>query len=190
MVTPVVLHFIRQTSHDALHAVLHIDGGQVERPGQLEGDVDGAAAIVAAGGGHVAHVLHAVDGLFQNGGHRGFDRGGICAGVKRSHRDLRRRQLRKLRDRKKRDAHRSRDHDEQRGYGGKDRALNEEISKQTECPLYAESSVGSARLRRASHEAVRIRARLQTAEFTAAFKLPSARLKSCPDTNHSPDNYC
>ena len=78
-----VLDLVGQASHHALHAVLHIDGGQVERPGQLEGDVDGAAAVVAAGGGHVAHALHAVDGLFQDGGDGRFDRGGVCAGVER-----------------------------------------------------------------------------------------------------------
>ena len=135
MVTPGILDFVGQSSGHALHPVLHVDGREVERASQLKGDVDRAAAIVAAGGSHVAHAFHAVDGFFQNGGDRGFDRNRVGSRVRGSDGDLRRRQLRKLRDRQERNADRARNHDEQRGHGREDGTLDEEIGKQTRCPL-------------------------------------------------------
>ncbi len=135
MVTPVFFTSSGRRPSHTLHPVLHVDRGQIERASQLEGDVDRAAAIIAAGGSHVAHAFHAVDGLLQQRGHRGLDSLGVGSGVEGVDRNLRRRQFRKLRDRKERNADRTRDHDEQRGNSRKDGTLDEEIGEQTRCPL-------------------------------------------------------
>ena len=108
-------------------AVLHVDGGDVEVVAGVEGDGDGGGAVVGAGGGHVAHAFDAVDGLFEDGGHGGFDVLGVCADVVAGDDDLRRRELRIERDGQRRDADRAGEHDQQGADRGEDRAANEEV---------------------------------------------------------------
>jgi len=63
------------------HAVLHIDRGDVGIGADLEGDVEPVIAGIGAVGGHVDHVVDAVDLRLDRGGDGVFDRFGIGAGI-------------------------------------------------------------------------------------------------------------
>ncbi len=130
-----IFDFVGQAAGHALHTILNVDGCQIERAGQFESNVDGTAAVITAGGSHVAHAFHAIDGFFQQSGYGGLDGLGVGAGVEGADRDLWWRQVRKLCHREEWNTHRTRDHDEQRGDGRENWTLDEEIGKQTVCPL-------------------------------------------------------
>ena len=70
-------------------AVLDVDLREVLVARDVERDVDRRHAAIGARRRHVGHAFDAVDGLFERGGHRGFDFLRVGAGVERGHRDLR-----------------------------------------------------------------------------------------------------
>ena len=73
--------FCRKLAQHTVDAVLHIDRRHVGVGTLLEIDVDGSIACIGCRGGHVGHVLYAVDGLFQRNNHGFLHRLGIRAGI-------------------------------------------------------------------------------------------------------------
>ena len=118
----------------SFNAVLHQDLGHVQIGADLEGDRERVGAVAGAGGGHVDHVLHAVDLLLDGGGDGFGDHLGAGAGV--GGRDLHRgrRDLGVLGHGKPPTAHRSRDHDDDRDDTGKDGAFDEDLGKHNFTP--------------------------------------------------------
>ena len=93
MVMPVCVDGRGQAALDAGHAILHVDGGDVEVVAGLEGDGDRAGAAVGARGADVAHSLDAVDGFFERDGDGLLDGLGVGAHVVSDDADLRRSQV-------------------------------------------------------------------------------------------------
>ena len=79
--------FRRKLAQHSVHAVLHIDRRHVGVGALLEIDVDGSIARIGCRGGHVGHVLHAVDGFLQRNNHGFLHRLGIGAGIGRPYVD-------------------------------------------------------------------------------------------------------
>ncbi len=73
-----------------LHAVLHVDRGDLDVARRLERDRDGRGAVVAARRGHVAHALDAVQLLLERDRHRALDDVRARADVGAGDGDLRR----------------------------------------------------------------------------------------------------
>src|SRR5690606_32343719 len=76
-----LLHFVGQSSLDRTDSVLHVYGGGVDVSFEIEGDIDGAGAVIATTGGDVLHAVDAVYLLFQNIGDAGFHGGGIGSDI-------------------------------------------------------------------------------------------------------------
>ena len=72
---------------------MHIDRRHVGIGTLLEIDVDGSIARIGCRGGHVGHVLHAVDGLFQRDYHGFLHCLCIGTGIGGEHVDSRRRNV-------------------------------------------------------------------------------------------------
>ena len=66
-------HFCRHAAERLVHAVLHVDGGDVLVAGDVERDGDRRDTTVGARRGHVQHALDAVDGLLERGRDRRLD---------------------------------------------------------------------------------------------------------------------
>src|SRR4029078_12784195 len=63
---PLSLHNGREpVLHDG-DPVIHVQDGHVRIRARLEDDLDRSLTGTGGGGGHVAHVLHAIDGLLEN----------------------------------------------------------------------------------------------------------------------------
>ena len=125
----------RQLTLGAGNSVLHVDRGNIQVIPRLEGNGDGGASIVAAAGGHVVHALNTVDGFFQRDRDRRFDFLRARSNIGRTHRDLRRRQLRIQRDGQAGDDDRAGQNNEECANGGEDRPMDKEINKHVELPL-------------------------------------------------------
>ena len=110
------------------NAVLHVDCRNRQVIASLEGDGDGAGAVVGAGGRHVAHAFHTVDRGLQRNGDGRFDSGRVGADVVAGDHHLGRRKLRVQRDRNRRDRHGTGKHDQKRANGGKDGSPDEELN--------------------------------------------------------------
>src|SRR5205807_2969798 len=65
-----VFDFLRQPSLRTGHAVLHIDGCDVQVVSSAESYIDAACAVVRAGRGNVVHALNAIDLLLNRSGDR------------------------------------------------------------------------------------------------------------------------
>ena len=129
-----VFHRVGQPAQRLAHAVLHVDGRQVDVAGNVKRHGNLAGAVVAAGGRDVLHSRNAVDGLFQRNRHRGFHRLRVRTDVAAGNHHLRRRQIRELRNRKSRNRDRAAEHDQQRADCREHRPLNEKIDKQIRSP--------------------------------------------------------
>src|SRR5262249_26388371 len=124
-----VLHLVGQAPQDLRHAVLHVDGGEVDVALEVERHGDGARAVVAAGGLDVAHPLDAVDALLEGRGDRRLDHLRVRARIYRRHRHLRVGELGVLRDRQRRDGDRPADDGEDRAHAGEHRPPDEEVDE-------------------------------------------------------------
>jgi len=122
-------HFVGHSAESGIDAVLNVDSSKINVARDVEGDVDLAAAIVAAGGGHVLHAFHTIDLLLERSGDGRFHGLGASAGVIGGNTDLRRREVRELRDGQSRNGNRPCENNQQGADCGKDRAVNEEIYK-------------------------------------------------------------
>ena len=121
------LHLLRELRLGDLHAVLDVDGGDVQVVADLERDRGAHAAVVRAVRGHVHHALDAVDLLLDRDGDGALDHLRARAGV--AGRDLHggRGDRRKLRDREQRNADGARERDQDREHGREDGAIDEEV---------------------------------------------------------------
>ena len=188
-----------QTALRGGDAVLHVDGGDVEVVAGLEGDGDGAGAVVGAGGAHVAHALDAVDGLLEDGGDGGLDVLGVGADVVAGDDDLRRREVGIERDRQGRDADGAGEHDEQRADGGEDWAANEEIYEQGATSRPARTGPGVERrrcgagesgLRRSASKASGLAERLDRGAFLQELQAGDDDLVAGLETAERPGRCC
>ena len=115
----VALHLGRQLGQRLLHAVVDVDRVDVGVGAQLEADGQGVAAVVAAVGLHVDHLVDADDLRLQRLCDRRLHHGGRGAGIAGGDRHLRRHDVGELRDRdaqQRQDAgkrHQDRDDDRQ-----------------------------------------------------------------------------
>ena len=73
--------FDGQAAQRGVDAILHVHGGEVDIAGDVEGDGDGAGAVVAGVRGHVLHALDAVDLLLDGSGDGGFHGLRVGAGI-------------------------------------------------------------------------------------------------------------
>ena len=81
-------HLRGQLSGSARYSVLHVDGGHVGIDSLTEVNRYGCAADCGAGG-HVGHVLHTVDGLFERYDDRLLNRFGAGSRIGGAHHDRR-----------------------------------------------------------------------------------------------------
>ena len=95
----VALHLGRQLGQRLLHAIVDVDRVDVGIGSQLEADGQRVAAVVAAVGLHVDHLVDADDLRFQRLRDRRLHHRGGCARVAGGDRHLRRHDVGKLRDR-------------------------------------------------------------------------------------------
>src|SRR5206468_615676 len=105
-------------------AVLHEHLGHVQVRAELEGDVDVDLAVVGALGGHVEHVLDAVDLLLDGGGDGVGGDLGAGARVEGGDLDGGRGDLRVLRDRQPQERDAADDHEDDRQDRGEDRPVD------------------------------------------------------------------
>ena len=141
----------RQRRSRLRHAVLDVDGSDIERIADIEGDGDGRRAVVRARRGHVGHALDAVDLLLERRRHRIGDDLRAGAGIIGADDDLRRRDLGELRDRQQEVADRAGEHENRGDRRGKDRALDEKGHHRTTAPVEIQCRISSkARRRRPS----------------------------------------
>ncbi len=124
-----VLDFLRQAALRRRHAVLHVDGGNVQVVPGAESYVDGAGAVVRTGRGDVVHSLDAVDLLLQRNRDRGLDHLRVRAHVVAADRNLRRRQIGIQRDRQAGNGNCARQNDQQGADRGKNWPLDEKINQ-------------------------------------------------------------
>ena len=125
----------RQRRSRLRHAVLNVDGGDIERIADVEGDGDRRRAVVRAGRGQVGHALDAVDLLFERRRHRVGDDLRARAGIIGADDDLRRRDLGELRDRQQKETDRAGEHQDRGDRGGKDWTLDEKADHRTTAPV-------------------------------------------------------
>src|SRR5699024_8520955 len=71
---------LRQQGRGLTDTVLDVHGGHVRVGAESEVHLDGGTPV-GGGGSHVAHVLHAVDGLFQRDDHAVHHHVGVGASV-------------------------------------------------------------------------------------------------------------
>ena len=95
----VALHLGRQLGQRLLHAVVDVDRVDVGIGAQLEADSQRVAAVVAAAGLHVDHLVDADDLRFQRLRDGRLHHGGRCTGIAGGDRHLRRHDVGELRDR-------------------------------------------------------------------------------------------
>ena len=60
-----ILDFLRQTTERCGHAVLHVNGRDIQIVSRAEGYVDAAGAVVGTGRSDVMHTLDAIDLLLK-----------------------------------------------------------------------------------------------------------------------------
>ena len=74
-------HLAGQAALGCGHAILHVDGGDVEACSRSERDLDLRGATIAAGGTDIAHALDAVDRFLERNRDGLLDSLGIGANV-------------------------------------------------------------------------------------------------------------
>ena len=126
---PGLSHLFRQARLGTIDAVLDQDLGGIQIGARREGHGEIDQARSGRGGGHVEHVLDAVDLLFQRRGNLFGQvfRGGTGIGC--GHRNRRRGNLRILGQRQGRVGEHTHQRDEDRHDPGKDRSVDEEVGK-------------------------------------------------------------
>ncbi len=124
---PLPLHLLRQQRGGELGPVLDIDRVDVGVGAEREGDVQGVAAVGAAGGLVVERVVDAIDLLLDGLRDGRLDRLRIGTGVERRQRDLRRHDVRELRHRDRRDREQAGEGDDDRDDKGQPRPVDEDI---------------------------------------------------------------
>ena len=122
-------HFLRQPRLGHGHAVLHLHLRLVDVRAELERDRQRHAPVAGALRRHVEHVLHAVDFLFDGRGDGVGQHLRIRARVPRGHHHRGRHDIGELRDGQLDDGQAADDQDDDRQYGGEDRAVDEEVSE-------------------------------------------------------------
>src|SRR4051794_1401938 len=88
---PLPLHQGREPVLHHVDPVIHVQDRHVRVRARLEDDHDRCLAGTGGGGGHVAHVLYAVDGLFQDNQDRVDQHRGTGAGISNGDHHARRR---------------------------------------------------------------------------------------------------
>ena len=138
----------RQRRSRLRNAVLDVDGSDIERVADIEGDGDGRRAVVRARRGHVGHALDAVDLLLERRRHGIGDDLRAGAGIVGADDDLRRRDLGELRDRQQEVADRAGEDEDRGDRRGKDRALDEKGHHRTTAPVEIQCRISSKARRR------------------------------------------
>ena len=123
------LDFVGHPAQRGVHAVLHVDSGEVDVPVDVERYNYIARPVVAAGRVHVLHSFYAIDLLLDGRGDRGLYGLRIGAVKKTGYDDLRRRQRGELRNGQAGNGDSSSEDDQQRADRGKDWAPDKKIYK-------------------------------------------------------------
>ena len=122
----VLQHRLGQQRLDALDAVVHLDGGQIQVGARLEHHRQFHQAAGGTGGLHVEQPCHAVHLPFQGRGHGVFQDLGAGAGIDRGHLDLGRCHVGILLDRELPGGQRPQQRDDDRDDCCEDRPVDEE----------------------------------------------------------------
>ncbi len=121
------LHLLRELGHRQIGAVLHIDRVDVRIRAEREGDGERIAAVVAAGGLHVEHVVHAVDLRLDRLSDGRLHHRCARAWIGRADRHLRRDDVGKLGDRDAGDGDQPGERDDDRDDDREPRPVDEDV---------------------------------------------------------------